>query len=172
MLRLLLLRHAEAERPAGAIDRARPLSQEGLKASQLMGSYIARSALAPTMAVVSSALRTQQTWEQVAPSLQGDIVLHLEPRLYDASAATILRVIAETAPTHRTLLLVGHNPGFHEVAIALSRSGDRSSLATLRQGLPTGGLVVIEFDLPHWYGISSAAGQLERYVTPRSIGAT
>jgi phosphohistidine phosphatase len=60
----------------------------------------------------------------------------------------------------RTLLVIGHNPGLHDLARMLIASGDVEARERLNEGLPTAGRKL------HVHG-----GRLERFVTPRSLAA-
>ena len=42
-----------------------------------------------------------------------------EPRIYEATAGAILDVITEMDPGVRTVLLAGHNPSVHDLALKL-----------------------------------------------------
>lgn len=172
MLRLMLLRHAKSDRPAGVEDHERPLAARGRRASPRMGMYLAEQGLFPDLAIVSTALRAQETWELARPALGKKIVQHDERRIYEAPADAILDVISETDHGIQALLLVGHNPGLQELALKLIGTAKKSDLASLRQKFPTAGLVVIDLDIEDWSQASTAPGHLERFETPESVGAT
>jgi len=170
MRRLLLLRHAKAERGfAGLDDHERALEPRGHNDARLMGAYLARHAMLPDRAVVSPSKRTTQTWEEVRTELDPFPSLHSEPRLYNASADTILDVIRETPAGAQTLLVVGHNPGLHETAFQFVASGETEARARLYDNFPTAALAVIEFPIHDWAEIQPLSGRLERYVTPKLL---
>ena len=169
MRRLMILRHAKSDWPFGVDDRERPLAKRGRKACPLMGRYMADEALVPDLAVVSTARRARETWKLTRPAFGREIVRLDEPRIYEASAGAILDVIRETQPGVRTLLLVGHNPGMHDLALKLVGEASQSDLARLRLKYPTAGLVVIDFKIAHWSDASEGLGRLERFETPTSV---
>lgn len=171
MRRLMLLRHAKSDRPAGIDDHERPLAKRGRRDSACMGRYMATEGLLPDLAIVSTARRTQETWELACPAFMAEIAQQDERRIYDASASSILDVVHEADSRMHTLLLVGHNPGFHDLILKLIGTARKSDLARLQQKFPTAGLVVIEFDIDRWIQVSMARGQLERFETPKSIGS-
>ena len=162
----MLLRHAKSDWPDGVDDHDRPLAKRGRKACALMGRYMADEGLVPDLAVVSTARRARETWRLASPAFARDIVQHDEPRLYEASAGAILDVIGETEPGIGALLLVGHNPGLHDLALQLIGKASRSDLKRLRQKYPTAGLVVIDLRIGLWSEISAGLGSLERFKTP------
>lgn len=170
MRRLMLLRHAKSNRPAGIEDHERPLAKRGRLESPWMGRYMAEEGLRPDLAVVSTSRRTQETWELARPAFAGTIIQHDERRIYHASADAILAVIRETAPGTDVLLLVGHNPSLHNLALDLIGQARQSDLARLHRKFPTAGLVVIDFDIESWDQASVAGGQLERFEMPKSVG--
>ena len=171
MYRLMLFRHAKSDRPEGVDDHERPLAKRGRKACPLMGRYMADEGLVPDLAVVSTARRARETWELARPAFGRDIVQQDEPRLYHTPAGTLLDVIRQTEPGIGTLLLVGHNPGMHDLALKLIGKASRSDLSQLRLRYPTAGLLVIDFKIANWSEASEGSGRLERFETPKSVGA-
>ncbi|MEL6793653.1 MAG: histidine phosphatase family protein, partial [Pseudomonadota bacterium] len=105
--RLLLMRHAKSDYPAGIDDHDRPLNRRGRLASALMGAYLAEMETVPDLAYVSTAARAQETWARMG------LGAPMEPRapLYHASAETMLDMAAEAPDEVETLLLLWHQPG-------------------------------------------------------------
>jgi len=169
MRRLMLLRHAKSEWPDGVDDHERPLARRGRRASPLIGNHMVEAGLMPDLVIVSTARRAQETWDLVRPALRGKIGRRDEPRIYEAPAGSILEVIHETPIEAHTLLLVGHNPGFQDLALELTGQGRQPDLTRMREKYPTGGLAVIDFDIGTWRDVAPAAGELQRFVTPRSL---
>jgi phosphohistidine phosphatase len=138
MRRLILLRHAKAERRAASgEDFDRALTGDGRHAAAAAGEALARAGLIPDVALVSPAVRTRQTFEAAASSLP-DVRLELRRDLYEASAAT-LRQAAESCDGE-TVLLVGHNPGVAALAAELGEACTVISIedqAVLREGFAT-----------------------------------
>ncbi|OWV90901.1 phosphoglycerate mutase [Rhizobium sp. R72] len=167
--RLLLLRHAKSAWPADVADHDRPLAGRGEKAAPLMGRYLAREKLIPDLVLVSSARRTQETWKLVAKKLPSSIEKLDTEDLYEASAAKIAAVVQAVDPSVRTLMLIGHNPGFQDLAEGLIGAGDPEACAGIRQKFPTAALAVIAFDADRWKQLKPKSGTLERFVTPRSL---
>lgn len=168
MRRLMLLRHAKSNWPDGFDDHERPLAERGRRASPMMGRYMAQQELLPDLAIVSTARRAHETWDLARRAFEEDIAQRDDARIYEASARTILDVIRETRPDVHVLLLVGHNPGLHELALKLIGKGSRFALRRLRRKYPTAGLVVIDFDIELWNDVSGGLGQIERFETPKS----
>ena len=171
MKRLLLLRHAKSARPAGVADHERPLAARGRDDARSMGRYLAEETFLPDLALVSTSTRTRETIGILAQELRETPVTRFEHRLYDASATRMLAVIAETAPEIDTLLVIGHNPGMAELAQFLAGHGDRYAFARMRVKFPTCGLAVLDLPGNDWQAPASGSARLDRFVTPKSLGA-
>ena len=102
MRRLLLLRHAKAERlQPGGRDQDRVLAARGRVAAKTLGAYLARHAFIPDRAMVSTAARTRETWTLLAAAMGQAPPASFEERLYDASPETILQAVKATGPDTR-----------------------------------------------------------------------
>jgi phosphohistidine phosphatase len=169
-MRLLVLRHAKSEKAEpGMADRGRRLNARGHRDASTIGSYMACHGLAPDLAVVSPAQRTRETWERIAAVLPAAPRPVYEQRLYNARGEAILAVVRQSDEAARTVLVIGHNPGLHDLARSLIASGDIEGRERLNEGLPTAGLVVIDFAAESWRKLHAHAGRLERFVTPGSL---
>lgn len=172
MRTLMLLRHAKAVVADGKIgDRDRPLANRGQKDAPKIGAYMGRHRLMPDRALVSPSKRTQETWALVAPALGKPVQASFDDRLYEASPQTVMDVIQETGTACPTLLVVGHNPALHRVAVGLIATGDLDAREQLHEGLPTSGLVTIEFPFDDWRKLHTQAGRLGLFVTPDLLKA-
>ena len=171
-MRLMLLRHAKAEKAeAGLRDHERHLNARGQHDAPLIGAYMARHALIPDRVMVSTSERTRETWQRLAEALAAVPPVDYEERLYNAGSETILALAKHIEPPVRTLLMIGHNPGLHDLARLLIASGDVEARERLNEGLPTSGLAVIDFAAPDWGKVHPRGGRLERFVSPRSLAA-
>jgi phosphohistidine phosphatase len=171
MLRLLLLRHSKAVPFVGSSDRDRALTERGKADAARLGAFIAGKEIAPQAAVHSGARRTRETLAIVLGKLQPGLQASVEPRLYEATNATFLRILRDRPDAAKVLLLVGHNPSMGEMACHLAASGDRSALAKMAAKFPTSALAVIDFDADHWDEIEEGAGRLIHFATPASLGS-
>jgi phosphohistidine phosphatase len=172
MRRLMLLRHAKTERAApGVRDHDRKLMKRGRTDAPVLGAYMARHDLAPDLALVSPAVRAQETWELVAEAFEKTPRMETDNRLYPGNPQRLLDLIAEPRKA-RTLLIVGHNPSLHEFALQLIASGETKAREQLHDKLPTSGLVVIDLPIDDWSLTRHHAARLERFVTPRLIAAS
>lgn len=171
MRRLIIFRHAKAERlQPGGSDLSRRLEPRGRNDAEAMGAYLARHKLVPDLAAVSTAARTRETWAFAGAAFTPAPPVSFDGRIYDAETDDILEVIAESDPQAGTLAVVGHNPGFHELAILLTGSGDAAARNQLAEGFPTAGIAVIEFKGSDWQ-LRPQSGRLERFVSPKTVSA-
>jgi phosphohistidine phosphatase len=171
MHRLLLLRHAKTERAEpGARDRDRKLTKRGRADAPRLGAYMAHHGLVPDLVLVSPAERTQETWKLLAPAFAKAPKAITDERIYNASADKLMTVLSEPRKA-RALLLVGHNPGIHDLAVALVAAGDVAMRERVTEKLPTSGLVVVDLSFDDWAQLHPHAGRLERFVSPRLIAA-
>jgi phosphohistidine phosphatase len=177
MRRLILLRHAKTEHdaPSGR-DRDRRLDERGHQDAAGIGAWLARRPLFPDLVLVSPAVRASQTWELVwaamkdnAPPPQVDFL----QELYGADPGQLLQSIRNaSASDPKQLMLVGHNPGLHELALALTGSGDAAARQALAENLPTSGLAVFEFAGDDWNDVAFRHGQLVVFVSPKLLKQT
>ena len=143
--RLLLIRHAQAA--DAATDRDRPLTAHGSRAAAAIGTWLQRSGYIPDAALVSTALRAQQTWAAAAEPLGADREPTLDERIYDNTVEAVLDVIGEAPDDATTVAVVGHNPSIGELAAALDDGdGDESALRHLRAGFPAGAVAVFRVE--------------------------
>jgi phosphohistidine phosphatase len=171
MRRLLLLRHAKTERPEpGERDRDRKLTKRGRADAPAIGAYMAHHGLIPDLAIVSPAKRAQETWELVGAAFAKTPKTVNDERVYNAGPKELVELIGETRAA-RSLVVVGHNPGLHDLAVRLIASGDVEARERITEGLPTSGLVIIDLPFEDWSKLHANGGRLERFVSPRLIAA-
>jgi phosphohistidine phosphatase len=177
MRRLMLLRHAktETDAPSGR-DEDRRLDQRGHRDATEIGTWIGRHPPFPSHVMVSHAIRALQTWEIAWEAMKERVPapeVELTPELYGADVARLLETIRNASVNDpKRLMLVGHNPGMHELAFALAGSGDAAGRDALADNLPTAGLAIIDFDTDDWTNVGLRRGRLEVFVSPKLIKQT
>src|SRR5262249_12273364 len=150
-------------------DHERALIDRGQKDAAKIGAYMAGHALIPDRVLVSTAVRCQQTWKAAAGAFKPAPAAASAGELYDATQHGILAVSQDAPAAAHSLLVVGHNPGLHEVALMLVASGDVDARERLREKLPTSGLVILDFAFDDWSKLHPRSGRLERFVSPSSF---
>ena len=177
MRRLMLLRHAktENEAPSGR-DQDRRLDKRGRHDATEIGAWIGRHSPFPDLVLVSHAVRARQTWEIAWEAMKERVPepqVELMPELYGADVSQLLETIHEASSADpRRLMIVGHNPGMHELALALAGSGDGAARKALADNLPTSGLAVFDFEIDDWTDVAFRRGRLVLFVSPKLLKQT
>ena len=177
MQQLLLLRHAKSswDDPAQS-DHARPLNARGRAAAHRLRATLRDLGLLPDVVLVSSARRTLQTLEALAPWDETPIIEPMDG-LYLAETRKLFDIIRGVSETVRSLMLVGHNPGLHEFAISLtginqpktkSEAPSSAVVGRLALDFPAGALAEFTVAGP-WRELGAGSGRLVRFVCPRDL---
>jgi phosphohistidine phosphatase len=177
MRRLMLLRHAKTENdaPSGR-DQDRRLDNRGRHDAAEIGGWIGRNPPLPDLVLVSPAVRALQTWEIACEAMKNLVPapkVELLAELYGADISQLLGIIRDASPANpKRLMLVGHNPGMHELAIALAGSGKPAERGALADNMPTAGLAILDFDIDDWADVGLRRGRLELFVSPKLLKQT
>ena len=169
---LLLMRHAKSSWDDPRLsDHARPLNARGRLAATAMRNAMHELGLIPDVVLVSSARRTLQTMETLEPWEATPLVEPMDA-LYLANVAQLLAVLRGVAETARSVLLLGHNPGLHELAMLLVgpqvMATRTPATRRLADGYPTGALA--EFAVAgSWRSLGEGSGRLLRFLCPRDL---
>lgn len=158
---LTLIRHAKSswEYPELS-DFERPLNERGRQDAPLMADKVRKYPPKPDRLVSSPALRaitTAHVFAEVLGLSHEDIVL--VPKIYEASASTLLRIVRGLDDGDRHVMLFGHNPGFSELAHLLGPCNFDE--------LPTCAIARFELDIKTWDDVSEDCGRLVRYGYPK-----
>jgi phosphohistidine phosphatase len=174
MRQLILLRHAKSSwDDASMPDRDRPLNARGRRTIAMMRQAMLDLGLAPDLILVSTARRTQETLEALEPFDDAPLIEQMDS-LYLANPMQLLAALHGVAETVRSVLLIGHNPGLHDLAMNLAgpramASGGEPNRA-LAAGFPTGALA--EFVVAgSWGDLREGGGRLVRFLTPKMLEA-
>jgi phosphohistidine phosphatase len=145
MNRLILFRHGKTERHAlSGDDIDRRLTVRGCEDAHLMGQVLAAAGLEPDLVLVSSAARAQETWDAAKPAFPNARV-EIRPELYNSDQRDLMRLFRKADA--KAVMIVAHNPGLHALTSALlDEAGDAALQAEVRDGFPTAGLSVFDFD--------------------------
>ena len=174
MRRLMLLRHAktETDAPSGQ-DHDRRLDERGRSDAAEIGHWIGRNPPFPDLVLVSTAVRAKQTWDIVWDEIKDRVPapeVELLDELYGAEPAQLLKMVRmASASDPKRLMLVGHNPGMHELALMLTGHGDKPARKALEDNLPTSGLAIIDFDTKDWTDVAFRRGKLALFVSPKLL---
>jgi len=172
MRQLLLLRHAKSSWEERDLpDHERPLNRRGMAAAAAMRTAIDGLGLAPDVVLVSTSRRTLQTLEALEPWADTPLVDRLDT-LYLAPAPVVLKAVQEVGAMARSVMVVGHNPGLHDLAMLLvgaqGASFDNPDVRRLSEGFPSGALAEFTITGP-WQTLDEGGGRLTRFLCPRDL---
>lgn len=172
MRQLLLLRHAKSSwNDASIPDRDRPLNPRGRRSAEVIRHAMRDLGLAPDVVLVSTARRTMETLEALEPWDDTPLVEPMDS-LYLADPMQLIAALHTVAETVRSVLVIGHNPGLHDLALTLAGpraiAGSGLNERALAAGFPTGALA--EFVVAgSWWELREGGGKLVRFLTPRML---
>lgn len=168
MKTLYVLRHAKSGfGDPGLDDRERTLAPRGRRACETLGKLFA-TLPPPELAWVSAALRTRETFDRTAEAWTHPPTLEVRDALYLASASQWIDTLAETDPEISRVLLVGHNPGLHQLVFDLARDDGSDPRQRVAENFPTGAFAVLEFDQDSW-ALRTGRGTLTTLEWPRRL---
>lgn len=168
MHRLHLLRHAKSDRAAAVEDHERPLSRRGREAARRVGESLPAALGALDLVLCSPSRRTKETAELVLAGFAAPPRIRYEDGLYLAGQAALLRRLRRLDESAGAVLVIGHNPGLHELALALAASNS-PRYATLAAGkFPTAARVSFAID-GAWADLARSRHALTDYVTAKSL---
>ncbi len=163
MPRLLLFRHAKAERTQpGSSDHERALTQSGRKQAAGMGAAIAENGPVD-LVLCSDARRAKETWDVASAAIGNAPEVRLLRSLYEADS--YLPILRKEGGDAATILLVGHNPSMHETALSLTVDLATAEGAILAVRFPKGALAVLDFD-GSWAALGPAQARLAAFIPP------
>jgi phosphohistidine phosphatase len=156
---LVVVRHAKAETYAAA-DRDRALTERGHADAADAGRHLAELGLVPDHAVVSSAVRAVETWEEVRRASGSQAEADVSETLYNASPDAALEVLRLVPGDVQVLAFVGHNPCAASLVHLLDdQEGDPALLEGLLEGFPPSAVAV--FAVPgEWAQLDEATARL------------
>jgi phosphohistidine phosphatase len=167
---LYLLRHLKSswDEP-GLPDRERPLAPRGRRAGKRVARHLRTEGASPDVVLCSPSVRTRETLKAILPSL-GDPAIDFPDQLYAASEDELLGAVRGVEPGVSSVLVIAHNPGIQDLAIALAGRGDEELRERLDEKFPTGALAALRFAVETWAEVEPRAGELVEYVVPRELG--
>jgi phosphohistidine phosphatase len=168
MSMLHLLRHAKSSAKEDVEDHERPLSRRGRKTARRVGRNLSARLGAVDLVLCSSARRTRETLDFVLDEFSPRPRTSIEDELYLASREKLAARLGRLDARDANVLLIGHNPGLHELAVALADQNSPAFQALASGKFPTAAYV--SFRVPaDWSVLGSSRHELIGYVTPESL---
>jgi phosphohistidine phosphatase len=167
---LYLLRHAKAETGSATLDdHERGINQQGLDACVVIGKYITEAGISPDLVLCSTAKRAKTTWALVREASKNTSKQEFTDMLYLASANEVVKQLMCLPESIHSVMVVGHNPGLHQLSLDLSKKADDATIDRLMLKFPTCALATIDLGETSWEGMAQAHGSLKAFVTPRFL---
>jgi phosphohistidine phosphatase len=167
--RLSVLRHAKSswEEP-NLDDFDRPLNERGRTAARRIGRELKQRKIGFDLCLASPAGRVRETLDGVAQGY-GDFrfEVRFEPRIYAATTEALLDLIRGISEEVESPLIVGHNPGLHELLLRLTSSGDLRRRVEAK--LPTAAFATIELPAKRWADVMAGTGKIVELILPKEI---
>jgi phosphohistidine phosphatase len=114
-----LLRHAKSSwNNPGLDDHDRPLNKRGRQTAKAIAGYFRRAKIAPDVVICSTAVRARQTLDPIAKARKPPKVV-IERGIYEGAQQTIWEQLWSLPKSAKCVLLIGHNPSLHDLALAL-----------------------------------------------------
>jgi phosphohistidine phosphatase len=172
MKTVTLFRHAKSgEKDNPDIeDIDRPLTDRGRKSAQKMGAALRDHGLRPNLILCSPSVRTRQTLSlAAAEAWDNPPRIRFDKELYEASAQSLLNVLHGLHEDFGHAMIVGHNPGLQELAVAFAPPGSEAR-AQFKEKLPTAAVASFDFDAEVWKELSPGTGRLSLFMSPNTLG--
>ena len=165
MTNLILMRHAKSDWSENVADFERVLNKRGRKSCLALRAWFAENNIKPDIALVSSAKRTQLTFDTIfgIPKIRPENIQH-DDMLYEGDSTQIIKAIRSTASTHNTILVIAHNPSISQVAHSLCMLGQKENLPIF----PTGAFAMLSFPNSEF---EYNSGELIHFIAARTLMA-
>ncbi len=171
MKRLYLLRHAKTQLGSASMqDHERALIERGQYDATQLGVWLSRAAINVDQVVSSSSVRTRQTMDHLSLNWHGYGKVVFSDTLYLASAGDMLTAVQAFDESHQSILLIGHNPGIHQLALLLAGQAEHHALQDMEINFPTCALAVLEWNSAcAWRNVNPQSATLNAFFTRHSI---
>jgi phosphohistidine phosphatase len=135
-----------------------------------MAKHMAESGFAVDRVFCSTATRVKETVQPLQQVL-GSAPIAYRDALYLIDSDDLFSFVKSLPETASSVLLVGHNPTYHELAVRLvgKAPGQSEAWTKLGEKYPTGALCSISFDVTRWAELKSRAGTLRAFVCPKDL---
>ena len=161
MLKLYLLRHAQAAGSYDVDDYQRPLTLHGIQQAQ----NVATSLPDIKLCICSPALRTKMTLDSLLKAEANIQKTLYSDKIYNGPAGELMAAI-QAQGDEENLLLIAHNPGIHQLADTLSTEDESKQREHLRFNYAPATLSVLECPIERWKDIQPHKNTLIDLIIP------
>ncbi|MFC1493801.1 histidine phosphatase family protein [Thermodesulfobacteriota bacterium] len=165
MKTLYLVRHAKSSWNYPKLDDfERPLNKRGRKSAPLMGEILKNLKVAPDLLISSPANRAAMTARIIADGINYPLEkIQYNEDLYLSGESILIHVIEHLEDAVKEAMLIGHNPGFTDLANYIS--DQRIS------NIPTCGVFCVDLNISSWAEIGKSCGKLIFFEFPKKISS-
>ncbi len=172
---LWVLRHAKAanKTPSVRADHARHLAPRGKRDADALAERIGEDHLGltaedlPGVVLCSSAARTTETAQRVLAHFSAAPTVDVTDALYHADPDEVIEQVRRVDDTVRSVMVVGHNPTFHELALMMPAASDGPGRRAVEsRGFPTCALAIFELEAGSWRETREGSARLLGLFTP------
>jgi phosphohistidine phosphatase len=168
MKQLTILRHAKSDWGDAKLDDFdRPLNDRGWRAARRMGRELNDRGIEFDLVIASPAARVRETIDGLTEKLKPNVEIRFEPRMYLATEETLLEIVRALPESAQAPLLVGHNPGLHQLVLDLTRDGHRRK--DVAHKFPTAALARIELPVNRWSDAAPGSGKIAALILPKEL---
>jgi phosphohistidine phosphatase len=166
---LYVLRHAKSDwGDASLRDFDRPLNGRGRKSAKAMGRELRERGLTPDLVLLSPSARTTETLARAEEGFGASFEKVEESSIYLAENEELVALIRNAPAKSERLMIVGHNPGMHELVLLLA-NGPRDLREEAAAKFPTGAMAEISFDVGDWSDVTPGSGFIRSFLKPREL---
>jgi phosphohistidine phosphatase len=167
---LTILRHAKSSWDDSRLaDFDRPLNDRGRKAAKRVGRELKKRRIRIDRIIASPAVRVRETLRELAEGYGDTRDVQFERRIYEASAAVLFDLVRSIPNAAHAPLLVGHNPGLHELVLTLTADDDQDLRRRVMSKFPTAAVAVIELPAVRWADVAPGTGRIVELILPREL---
>jgi phosphohistidine phosphatase len=167
---LVLLRHAKSnwDDPLLA-DMDRPLAKRGRKAGKLVSAWLKKQHIRPDLVLCSPSVRTRETLALIADAVGETTPVVYDKGLYLGEMEELLARLRAVDKAAACVMLIGHNPGMQDLAIALLRPSAKKGRAKLAAKFPTATVACFKLPIASWADLQPAEAVLTKFVRPTDL---
>ena len=165
---LHLLRHAKSSWKDDVSDRERRLTGRGREAARRVSRHLPAAVGELDLVLCSSARRTRETLDLVLVGFAVRPRSLFEDELYTSDRDGVMDRLRRIEEQYRNVLLIGHNPGLHELAVALADTQSHRFSALASGKFPTAARASFQVPEP-WSMLGRSQSELVDYVLAGSL---
>ena len=168
MKTLHVLRHAKSSwNNPGLSDHDRPLNKRGRQTAETIAAYFRQAKIAPDLVICSTAVRARQTLGPIAKARKPPKVV-IQRGIYEGMQQTIWEQLRNLPNSSKCVLLIGHNPSLHDLALTLVDAELGKLLPPQGGKFPTGAIASLRIK-GAWKALEPHEAVLFSYKTPKQI---